>query len=187
MRWLALAVVGATVCTVGDHLHATHGVLVYREVFAWDQAWWVPLLFAAASLVCVLAAAPFVAWGRGAGTARPPDARRVAADSLGFCAAYAYTSFAPHDRPNVTLLVLAIAFLVRVIGEARPAWIVAYAILLGGGGVLTEFTVSSTGGFHYLHPDVLATPRWLAGIYLHAGLLTGGLATLLLPPKGSPA
>jgi len=39
VRWLVLALVGAVICTVCDHLHATHGVLVYVHPVAWDQAW----------------------------------------------------------------------------------------------------------------------------------------------------
>ena len=57
-RWIVIAAGGALVCTLGDHLHATHDVLGYTDVFAWNQAWWVPLLFATASLAAVLGATP---------------------------------------------------------------------------------------------------------------------------------
>jgi len=180
MKWIVLALVGSALCTVGDHLHATCGVLEYRHVFFWDQAWWVPPLFMGAALAAVLGCKPFLDWGKRTGEVRRPDARQLLADGLGFFAAYAYTSFAAHDHPNVTLAVLVIAFIVRVLGERRPTWLVASCVALAAGGVLTEFAVSSTGGFHYLHPDFLATPRWLAGIYLHAGLIAGELAILML-------
>lgn len=183
MRWAVLAIAGAVLCTVGDHLHATQGVLVYRHVVAWDQDGWVPLLFAAASIVTVLGARPFVAWGRRVEQAAPPDARLIAADGLGFFLAYTYTAFAPHDRPDVTLAVLGGAFLVRVLGERRPAWLVVYCLVLGVGGVLTEAAIAATGAFRYLHPDLLGTPRWLAGIYWHAGLLSGGLASSLFAAR----
>ncbi len=178
MKWVALAVLGGLICTVGDHLHAVSGVLTYPHPFLFDQAWWVFPLFAAASLVCVLGARPFVGEGE-----RRPDARQIAADGLGFFAAYAYTSFAPADRPNVTLAVLAIAFLVRVLGERRDARLVAYCLALSVAGSLFEAALSSTGQFAYLHPD-LVVPRWLPGIYLHAGLIAGELSILF---RSAPA
>ncbi len=184
MRWLLLALVGALICTVGDHLHATCGVLTYRQTAFWDQAWWVAPLFAGASLVCVLGARLF--WSLG-GPNSAPDMRRIAADGIGFFAAYAYTSFAAADRPTVTLLVLVVAFAVRVVGEARSRWLVLYCLLLGVGGCVFEGTLSATGAFHYLHPDVLGVPRWLFGIYLHAGLIAGELSLLMMSKRASSA
>jgi hypothetical protein len=181
LRWAVLVSAGAAACTFGDHLHATHGVLRYAHIAYGSQDWWVPLLFAAASIATVLAARPFIAWGRKAGTVTTPDARLVAADAFGFFFAYAYTSFAPSDRPNVTLAVLCTAFVVRVLGERVPPWLAIYCVLLGAAGVVTECLLSSTGRFHYLHPDLLKTPRWLAGIYLHAGLLAGRISIVMTP------
>jgi hypothetical protein len=175
MRWLVIAIVGAILCTVGDHFHATEGVLVYRHVFAWSQAYWVPPLFAAASIVCVANARLFLPRD-----ADVPSLRLIAGDALGFMGGYLYTSFAAPEHPNLTLLVLVVAFVVRVLGERRPLSVVAYCSGLFVGGVLTECLVSSTGGFHYLHPDVLMTPRWLGGIYLHVGLLCYDLAARYL-------
>ena len=33
MRWLILALCGAAICTVCDHLHATHGVLYHAGTY----------------------------------------------------------------------------------------------------------------------------------------------------------
>ena len=176
MRWLILAAVGALLCTVGDHLHAVSGILDYAHVFAWDQAWWVPLLFACATLSCVSGAAPFLT--RGA-PMRTPDIRQISADGIGFLAAYAYTSFAPAERPNVTLLVLATAFLVRVMAERRAPMLVVYCLFLSAAGAVFEGTLSLTGAFAYRHPDFYGVPRWLPGIYLHAGLIAGELSLFM--------
>jgi hypothetical protein len=175
-RWLALVVAGSLLCTFGDHLHATHGVLFYPHVALWSQAWWVPLLFAVASIAAVAAAWPWIPR-----QATTPGMGRIVVDGAGFLAAYAYTSFAPAERPNVTLAVLVVAFAVRVLGERRPAWLVLHCLLLSIGGVITEWAISSTGAFFYRHPDFLMTPRWLGGIYLHAGLVSGAIAVRLLP------
>jgi hypothetical protein len=171
MRWLVLAIVGALLCTVGDHFHATQGVLVYRQVFAWSQAYWIPPLFALAAIVCVASARMFLSRDAAA-----PELRILVGDALGFSGGYLYTSFAAPEHPNVTLLVLGVAFVVRVIGERRPFAIIVYCLLLGVGGVVSEGLMSSMGGFHYLHPDLFMTPRWLGGIYLHVGLLTSDIA-----------
>jgi hypothetical protein len=180
VKWVALAVFGGLICTVGDHLHATHGVLTYPHVLLWDQAWWVFPLFAAASLVCVVGAWPFV-------KAVPvPDARRIVTDGIGFFAAYAYTSFAPADHPTVTLAVLVIAFGVRVLGERRAPSLIAYCVALAIAGSAFEAALSSTGAFAYVHPD-LVVPRWLPGIYLHAGLVAGELGgSTRCRPRRSP-
>jgi len=184
MRWVVLALVGGLICTFGDHLHATHRVLAYPHIAFWDQAFWVGPLFAAASLACVLGARPFLGWARRRGEVRRPDVRQLAADGIGFFAAYAYTSFSPADQPNVTLAVLLIAFAVRVLAERRATWLVGYCLLLAVAGSLFEAGLSSTGAFYYHHPDFVV-PRWLPGIYLHAGLIAGELSSWFLMSEGA--
>lgn len=178
MKWLLLALAGAVLCTLGDHLHATNGVLVYRAPFVWAQAIWVPPEFVFATLAAVLGARPFV---RGLAT---PDARRIVVDGAWFLGAYAYTSFAPWDRPNVTLAVLAGAWLLRVV-ERRSVRLAAWCLVLAICGCVGEGTLSSTGVFHYLHPDVYHVPRWLPGIYLHAGLVSAEIAVLFFAQSSS--
>jgi hypothetical protein len=181
MRWIGLALVGAAICTVCDHLHATHGVLVYAHPVLWHQAWWVPLLFAAASVVAVAGAMPL---RRLFGAVSPdPTPREIAGDGLAFVTAYVFTSFAPADRPNVTLGLLAAWWLSRVV-RGRPAWLTVYSLVMAVAGSLFEAGWSALGLFHYVRPDGLGVPRWLPGIYLHAALVAGPLARTL---KGADA
>lgn len=177
MRWLILAVAGAALCTVCDHLHATHGVLFYTHPTVWDQAWWVPLLFAGASLAAVAGATP-VRRLLGARAGEPPTAREIAGDGIAFVTAYAFTSYAPADRPNVTLALLAAWWLARVV-RGRPRWLVIYALVMAAAGSAFEATWSALGFFAYRHPDVAGVPRWLPGIYLHAALLAGPVERVL--------
>jgi hypothetical protein len=180
-RWLVLALVGSAICTVCDHLHATHGVLVYPRPDFWDQSWWVPLLFAGASIVTVAGAGPVRALLGGVGGARQapaPTARELAGDGLAFIVAYAYTSFAPADRPNVTLALLAAWWLARVVRGA-PVWLIVYSLIMAVAGSAFEGGWSALGFFHYLHPDIAGVPRWLPGIYLHVALAAGPLERLL--------
>jgi hypothetical protein len=179
LRWVVLALVGSAICTVGDHLHATHGVLVYPRPDFWEQAWWVPLLFAAASIVTVAGAGPLRQLLGGRHREAPaPTARQLAGDGIAFVAAYVYTSFAPADRPNVTLAVLVAFWAARVVRGA-PAWLIVYSLILGVAGSAFEGTWSALGFFHYVHPDVAGVPRWLPGIYLHVGVAAGSLEILM--------
>lgn len=175
MRWVLIAITGGAACTVLDHLHATHDVLWYPRVFAWEQAWWVPLLFACASVASVAGAAP-IRRALGGRPLEPPTVRRVAADAIGFIAAYAYTSFG-HGRPNVVAAVLLAFFVARA--SAQPVWVIVYALLVAVCGTLFEAGWSSLGFFYYRHPDAIGVPRWLPGIYLHVALLTARLERLL--------
>lgn len=177
MRWLVLALGGAAICTVCDHLHATHGVLFYSHPVVFGQAWWVPLLFAGASLAAV-GGATAVRRLFGARTASPPTARQVAGDGLAFVTVYAYTSFAPAARPGVTLALLAAWWLARVV-RGRAGWLVAYSLVTAVAGTLFEAGWSALGFFAYHHPDLLGVPCWLPGIYLHAALLAGPLERVL--------
>lgn len=180
MRWLILALSGAAICTVCDHLHATHGVLYYAHPVVWNQAWWVPLLFAGAALAAVSGATP-IRRLFGARATAAPTAREIAGDGIAFIVAYAYTSFAPADHPNVTLALLACWWLARVV-RGRAPWLIAYSLVMAVAGSAFEATWSALGFFWYHHPDIAGVPRWLPGIYLHVALVAGPLERVL---KGS--
>src|SRR5258708_7440388 len=127
-RWIILAIVGSIVCTIGDHLHATHDVLAYPHVVFWNQAWWVPLPFAGAAVVAVLGATP-IRRLFGARVEPSPTARQIAGDGIAFATAYAFTSFVPATTPNVTLALLAAWWLARVV-RGRPTWLIVYSLLM---------------------------------------------------------
>jgi hypothetical protein len=173
-----LALAGSAICTVCDHLHATHGVLVYAHPVAWQQAWWVPLLFAAASVAALAGVAPVRRLFGATPVARPSPVS-VLVDGLAFVMAYAYTSFAPAAQANATLLVLTLWWLARLM-RGRPSWLAAYSIVMALAGSSFEAGWSALGFFHYVHPDVAGVPRWLPGIYLHAALAVGPLERVVM-------
>lgn len=177
MRWIVLALIGSAICTACDHLHATHGVLYYPHPVFWSQAWWVPLLFAGASLAAVAGATP-IRRLFGARAAASPTARELAGDAIAFVTAYGFTSFAAPDRPNVTLALLALWWLARVVC-GRAAWLIVFSLVMAVAGSAFEAGWSALGFFYYRHPDVAGVPRWLPGIYLHAALLAGPLERVL--------
>ena len=178
--WLAIAVMGAIVCTICDHLHVITGVLYYPKPFFWQQAWWVPPLFAGASVVITASAQPTRALLGGA-VVPPPLLRCTAGDMLAFVTAYAFTAYG-NSLPNVVLAVLVAWWLARVVAGAPP-WLVVYSLLTAAGGTLFEAGWSKLGFFHYSNPDFIGVPRWLPGIYLHVAFLTADLSTYVQPRR----
>lgn len=176
LRWVLVALAGAILCTVCDHLHATHGVLWYPKVSYWDQAWWVPLLFAAASVGGV-ASVGMIRKALGGRELDLPTPLEIAGDAIGFVTAYVYTSFG-HHQPNVVAGVLVGFWLVRVLNRT-PAWLIVFSILVGIGGTLFEAGWSALGFFYYRDPDFIGVARWLPGIYLHVAFLMASLERLV--------
>jgi hypothetical protein len=174
MRWVVLALVGAAICTACDHLHVVYGVLWYPQPIFWQQAWWVAPLMASASLVLVWAAEP-VRRALGGGSLGAQGLRGVLGDGVAFVAAYVFTSFG--HGPDAVLGILVAFWLARAVRS--PGWVVVYTILTAIGGCLVEAALSRAGLFHYRHPDHFGVPRWLPGIYLHAGYLTATISSVL--------
>ncbi|MDB4998197.1 MAG: hypothetical protein JWM74_5629 [Myxococcaceae bacterium] len=181
-KLVGAALVGAVLCTVCDHLHATNGVLSYSAVFAWSQAWWVPLLFFAASLGAIVGVAAVRKLAGGKPIARPGPARLLS-DVVAFVTAYAFTAYG-HTLPNVVLAVLVLWWVARMLALAEldaPAarWVVVFSLVTAVVGAGFEGTWSALGFFHYHHPDMIGVPRWLPGIYLHVAPLAITFATLI--------
>jgi len=175
MKWLLLVLAGTVLCTFGDYLHARQGVLAYHHPFWSLQAIWVPPEFAIATLAALMGARRFV---RG----QPPASMlRVVTDGAWFMGAYAYTSFAEPSHANVTLAALAVAWALHVIAQRRSPGTIVWCVVLAICGCLAEGTLSRTGAFWYVYPDVYGVPRWLPGIYLHAGIATASMAAWLQP------
>jgi hypothetical protein len=166
-----LATAGAVVCTVCDHLHAAFGILYYAHPDAWQQAWWVPLLFAGSSVAMLVGAIPVRRLLGGGDRERDTSVNVIAAPSLAFIAAYVFTALFAYE-PDVVLGVLTLAWLVRVV-RGVPRWLAVYSLFVAILGPAVEHTLSSLGLFAYLAPDVVKIPRWLPALYLHAGLIAG--------------
>ena len=181
--WTAVAAMGAAVCTLGDYFHAASGVLSYPNPVLGLQAWWVPPLFALATVACVLSAALF-GGPRGWRAEKAPSLGRVAVDVVAFFVAYASTS-AFHDLPNTLLLVLGAWWIARAVSGLRP-WLIAHCLLLAVSGALCEAALSAAGLFSYGAPDLVGVPRWLPALYLHAGIASARLWIYLARAGGRP-
>ncbi|MEO8878718.1 MAG: hypothetical protein ABI461_24220 [Polyangiaceae bacterium] len=184
-RWIVVAIIGSVICTVGDHLHATHGVLGYTHVFAWNQAWWVPLLFFGATLGSI-GGAHVVRRLFKAPPLAPNSLKLIIGDGIAFAAACALTSFT-HTAPNETMLLLAAFWLARVLITPTPPWLIALSFTSAIMGPLVEATVSGFGLFAYTHPDFVGVSRWLPGIYLYTAPISARLEALLVAPAALEA
>jgi hypothetical protein len=165
-----VVVAGAFGLTLCDLLfHVQTGTLHYESPVWFEQAWWVPLTFAAGTL-WFYSSAWFFAWRLPA-----PPARALVTGTVWFVAAYA-ASGVLHRHPWALLGGLAVAFAGRLAFTARPALVAAYAILLGITGCLGEGVLAATGLFAYSQEHVFNVPLWLFGLYLHGAPLALALA-----------
>ena len=106
------------------------------------------------------------------------SARGLASAVVWFCAAYASTAQF-QAAPLPLALVLALAWCGRVALSPTVDKLLAGPIFAVG-GALFEAGLSSTGAFHYRHPDVLHVPVWLPALYLHVSLMTRDACLVVL-------
>ncbi len=176
LRWLAVFVLGAALCTALDHQHVVWGVLSYPAPDFWEQAWWVPLLFGTATVIAVLSVEPMRRLLGGAPTTETPMAL-VVFDLAGCAAAYYFTAVG-QQAPDQVAAVLVLAWIIRVLA-GLPAWAVAFCIGTAIVGPAFEGTWSALGFFHYHHPDFIGVARWLPALYLHVGVAAVSLGCAL--------
>jgi hypothetical protein len=170
-RALVAFVVGGIAGALLDQIHVRYQVLRYPDPWLFGQAWWVAPLFGLATLTIVSAADWWIA--------RRPDAGRdegvLEAASM-FVAAY-WASGQWHQHP----IGLSIAYAVVMPLRTTRASTLAFAGLLGLGGMLWEIGLTRTGAFRYNFPDVLGVPLWLPGLYMHGAALALAIARALRP------
>jgi hypothetical protein len=165
---------GAVVCTLCDHMHVAFGVLLYARPAVWQQAWWVPLLFAASSASVLVGVVPTRALFGGEPWHAPQSAAPIVTAGALFVLAYAFTAVA-HAFRDVVLVALLSLWVLRV-AKGVPRWLFAYSLIVAVLGPSVEATLSSLGLFVYRAPDFLGVPRWLPALYLHAGLVASPVA-----------
>lgn len=170
-------VAGAAVCVGLDALHVASHTTFYAHpsgpLAGLGLAWWVPLLFTAASAGVLEGARVIAPASAGRGAADP---RALAGDGIAFVTAYACTSFL--GAAPVALAVALTAFWAARVATA-DARVVGFCVATAACGAAAEIALSGAGLFGYHRPDVLGIPWWLPAIYLHAGVLGAGLQRAL--------
>ena len=125
MRWLMVALAGR--CALHRLRSPARGdrrpLLCAPRLLG--QAWWVPLLFACASVAAVAGARTIRGCSAVARWRRRPSGE-IAGDGVAFVTAYAFTAYAS-PLPNVVAAVLGGLWLARVLRDV-PAWLIAYSI-----------------------------------------------------------
>ena len=167
IRTLALLIVfggfGGIVC---DQIHVQFGVLAYRVPAIGGQAWWVGPLFAGATPVIVLSAAPFAK--------RLEDTPKSLAEflpgTLWFLGAY-FASGVFQQFPWYLTVGYVTTWGLRMALTRERGLFAAHSVALALGGMAFEGALSSTGAFYYTNPQFLYVPIWLGGLYMHGAPL----------------
>jgi hypothetical protein len=152
----AAFLLGATLGTALDAIHAYGDVEAYPNDALDRLAWFVPLEFGLAG-IAVAVAIPVLE--RAAGEGRLPllaglYVTSVAANGPGAAAFLAGL---------LVLLAVRLAF-----GEVRGDW--AFALVAAVAGPAVEAIVHATGAFDYTEPDFLGLPMWLPALWANAGI-----------------
>jgi hypothetical protein len=173
-----LFALGAVVGTAADQIHVRAGVLSYPRGSALlpGQPSWVPLLFGAAGVALPLGNAALLRLALERPS--PGSIRGVASAVLWFFTAYASTALL-QAVPLLLATALVLAWSARVALRPTLDKLLAGPIFAFGGAVF-EAWLSSTGAFHYRHPDVGLVPAWLPALYLHVSLMTREACLLFL-------
>jgi hypothetical protein len=164
----AAFLLGATLGTALDAIHAYGDVEAYPNDALDRLAWFVPLEFGLAG-IAVAVAIPVLE--RAAGEGRPPEWtawERIR--ELPLLAGLYVTSVAANGPGAAAFLAgLLVLLAVRLaFGEVRGDW--AFALVAAVAGPAVEAIVHATGAFDYTEPDFLGLPMWLPALWANAGI-----------------
>jgi uncharacterized protein DUF2878 len=167
-RLIGAFLLGATLGTALDAIHAYGDVESYPNDALDRLAWFVPLEFGLAG-IAVAFTIPVLERVAGEGRPREWSAwERVR--ELPLLAGLYVTSVAANGPGNAAFLVgLLVLLAVRLtFGEVRGDW--AFALVAGVVGPAAEAIIHATGAFDYTEPDFLGIPMWLPALWANAGL-----------------
>jgi|SRR5580704_6883085 hypothetical protein len=174
---LALAILGALLGPVLDYAHVVTGAIRYPPPVR-GVPWWVPLLYAGASLAIGLSH-PLAdrLLRRPSRVALTPP--RLAAGFAGFCAVWLASGAVPLGSAAVAAL-LAPASLALWLWLDRTWQGLAMAAGTAIAGCGVEVVLSGAGLFQHTHRDVLGVALWLPWIYVAASVGLGNVGRHLV-------
>ena len=159
---------GATLGTALDALHAYGDVESYANPVIGRLGWFVPLEFGLAGLV--------------AGVTVPALDRRLAGHTLAWpladrfrelaliVALYATTVIANGWGAGL-IAVAFVALLVLRLARSRAPGDWAFALVAGLAGPAVEAAIHAVGAFDYSEPDLLGIPIWLPALWANGGIV----------------
>ncbi len=180
-RLAAAFLLGATLGTALDAIHAYGDVETYPNELFGRLAWFVPLEFGLAGVAVVLAIPVLERWaGEGGPRAWTTWERLRELPLLGGL----YVTSVAANGPDAALFGVALLVLlgVRLAFVAVPGdW--AFALVAAVAGPAVEATIHALGAFDYTEPDFLGIPLWLPALWANGGLAIRRLFGPLAVPQ----
>ena len=167
--------------TAGDQFHTQFGVISYTNPGPlWGQAWWVPPLFALATIGFIAGAWPFTP------RIRQPSQSDFVVGTIWFFGSYATSGVLGDNSVMLTLIFTGFWFM-RVVGRIDQREVIIYSIILAISGTLAESALHYSGICRYNPRDFLLVPLWLPALYLQGAPLALAIARWLRYPSTEPS
>lgn len=176
---LILFAIGATAGSALDAIHTHSGTTVYTAPIRWafDMAWWTPLLFGLAGLSIGISY-PLMKRLRNLDCAPVHAPSRVAVAFFAFVGLYFVSGFLPASNP-VKLVVLVAGALALGATMARTKIAFALAAVAAVTGPVVEILLVSQNTFLHLQPDFAGIPMWLPALYASGAFAFAAVGNLL--------
>jgi hypothetical protein len=182
IAWLFLP--GAIFGTALDAIDVYSHVERYSSPVLFGLAWWVPLLFGAAT-VAIGYSHPLI--DPLIGNIRPVRRLSISfGESTWLLLAQLVGASMLDSIARVGLLILVYLNFWLLAGRSWQNLLLSLVTAITG--TLIEMTLVAAGAFSYVHPDILGVPYWLPCIYACASLAVGDLGRSLmsLSQRGIP-
>ena len=172
-RVIPFALLGAVVATLCDANHVLTGALSYPEPFILGQGWFVfPGFFFAFTFMALSYHYAMQLFPMPVITAENMSDRIIGPfveNLLFFMMIYLMSGFGNH-YPFVLSVIFFGGFFLRLLFTYGRPFMLAFAILLGVGGMLVEGAMTKFNLVHYREPEIFGVPYWLGGVYMHGAL-----------------
>lgn len=174
-----LFVAGMVAGTVLDAFHVAVGVARYTSPVLFQQAWWVPLIFGAATVLIGVSH-----WKLHPMPGNHPHRREAwtmafLGSFLFFVLSYLVTAGIPPPGYFSAFIVL-VFYLISWGVFDRTLTSVVLALITAVIGCSVESGLGRLGQYHYASPDFFRIPAWLPALYLNVSAAVGFLGRLLL-------
>ena len=166
---------GCIAGTLLDALHVAVGVAYYTHPFFMGQAWWVPLIFGAATLLIGVSHFKLHPMPES-----PPTA--FLGSFVFFVLSYFVTATLP-ILSQINAFILFVFYLISWGLFDRTLVSIVLALITAIIGCTVESSLGWIGQYHYTTPDFFRVPFWLPALYLNASATGGFLGRLLLSRK----
>lgn len=170
-KFVLVYLIGMILGPLMDGMHIHSGVLTYNDPEA-VQSWWVPFLFGGATLgITFLLIIIEKLFGQ---PSFVTTRRSTFFSVILFMLMYAFSAYSRMPSWSIFLVIAlaAVSLGVKYINNKPSLLLVILVTLIGP---VVEITISSSGLFHYIAPDIWGIPLWLYPLYTCAAIAVGHL------------